>query len=92
MDEGILLCAAGRTLLLAPASFSFRIRSGGTGRVALTGLNVDGRLGGATGTAPAGLLGIASLSSRFCATLAGVALFLCPGLLRRLGPSGHGLP
>jgi len=92
MDEGILLCAAGRALLLAPASFSFRIRSGGAGRVALTGLNVDGRLGGATGTAPAGLLGIIGLSSRFGATLAGVAFLLCPSLLRRPGPSGQGLP
>ena len=92
MDEGILLCAAGRTLLLAPASFSFRIRSGGAGRVALTGLDFNGRLGGATGTARAGLLGIISLSSRFGTTLAGVALLLCPSLLRRPGPSGQGLP
>ena len=83
---------AGRTLLLALASFSFRTRSGGAGRVALTGLSFNSRLGGATGTAPASLLGIVSLSSRFCATLAGVALLLCPSLLRRPGPSGQGLP
>jgi len=79
-------------LLRAPASFSFYVRSGGDICVARTGLSFNSCLGGATGTAPAGLLGIASLSSRFCATLAGVALLLCPGLLRRLGPSGHGLP
>ena len=82
----------GRAFLRAPTSFSFCNRLGGAGRVTLTGLSFNSRLGGATGTAPAGLLGIASLSSRFCATLAGIALLLCPGLLRRLGPSGHGLP
>ena len=87
MDKGIFLCLTGRALPRAAASFSFRIRSGGTGRVALTGLNFNGRLGGATGTAPASLLGVVSLGSRFGATLASVALLLCPGLLRRPGPS-----
>ena len=82
----------GRALLRVPASFSFRDRSGGAVRIALTGLNSNGRLGDATGTALAGLLSVGRLSSRFCATLAGIALLLCPGLLRRLGPSGHGLP
>src|SRR6185503_12440763 len=65
-DEGLLRCLAGRTLLLALASFSFRTRSGGAGRVALTGLSFNSRLVGATGTAPASLPGIVSLSSRFC--------------------------
>jgi len=87
---------AGRALLRTPASFSFYVRSGGTVCVALTGLNFNGRLGGATGTALAGLLGIGRLSSRLGATLAGGALtgvtLLLPGSLRRLGPSGHGLP
>ena len=83
---------AGRALLRAPASFSFRIRSGGAGRIALTGLDFNGHLGGATGTARAGLLGIVSLSSRFGTTLASVALLLCPSLLRRPGPSSQGLP
>ena len=70
---------------------------GGAVRVALTGLNFDGRLGSATDTALAGLFaGIGRLSSRLGTTmasivLAGVAL-LCPSLLRRLGPSRHGLP
>ena len=82
----------GRALLRVPASFSFCDRSGGAVRIALTGRNSNGRLGDATGTALAGLLGVGRLSSRFCATLAGVALLLRPGLLRRLGPSGHGLP
>jgi len=96
VDEGILLCLAGRALLHAPASLSFLIRSGGASRVALTGLNFNGRLGSVTGPAPAGLLGVGRLSSRLGATLAGVALtsvtLLLPGLLRRLGPSGHCLP
>ena len=83
---------AGRAPLHIPASFSFRIRSGGAGRVALTGLNFSNCLGGTTGTAPAGLLGAVSLSGRFGTALAGVALLLCPSLLRRLGPSSHGLP
>ena len=82
----------GGALLRVPAGFSFCDRSGGAVRIALTGLSFNSRLGGATGTAPASPLGIVSLSSRFCITLAGVALLLCPGLLRRLGPSGHGLP
>ena len=82
---------AGRALLRVPASFSFCVRSGGADRVALTGLNFNGRLGGATGTALAGLLGIGGRSSHLGATLAGVTLLL-PGSLRRLGPSGHGLP
>ena len=76
----------------APASFSLRIRSGGAGRVALTGLNFNGRLGSATSTAVAGLLGVGSLSGRFGTALASVALLLCPGLLRRPGPSSQGLP
>ena len=92
MDEGILLCLTGRTLPRVPASFSFHIRSGGTGRVALTSLNFNGRLGGATSTASADLLGVVSPSGRFGTALAGVALFLCPRLLRRSGPSGQGLP
>ena len=87
---------AGRVLLRAPASFSFYVRSGGDICVALTGLNFNGHLGGAIGTALAGLLGVGDLSSRLGATLAGVALtgvtLLLPGSLRRLGPSGHGLP
>ena len=83
---------AGRALLRIPASFSFRIRSGGAGRVALTSLNFNGRLGGGAGTAPAGLLGVVGLNSRFGTTLAGVALLLCPSLLRRPGPSNQGLP
>jgi len=82
----------GRALLRVPASFPFCDRSGSAVRIALTDRNSNDRLGDATGTALAGLLGVGRLSSRFCATLAGVALFLCPGLLRRLGPSGHGLP
>src|SRR6185437_1526840 len=91
-DEGPLFCLAGRAFLRVPASFSFRARSGGACRVALTGLNFNGRLGGATGTAPAGLLGVVSLGSLFGAILASVALLLCPGLLRRPGPSSQGLP
>ena len=91
-DEGLLFYMVGRALLCAPASFSSRIRSGGAGRVALTGLNYDVRPGGAIRIAPAGLLGVVSLSSRFDATLASVALFLCPGLLRRPGTSSQGLP
>ena len=96
---------AGRALLRVPGSFSFCGRSGGALRVALTGLNFNGRLGGATGIALAGLLGVGHLSSRLGvgrlssrlgATLAGGALtgvtLLLPGSLRRLGPSGHGLP
>ena len=43
-------------------------------------------------TAPAGLLGVVSLSGRFSTALAGVALLLCSSLLGRLGPSSHGLP
>jgi len=65
----------------------------------LTGLNFDGRLGSATDTALSGLFaGIGHLSSRFGTTMAGAALtgvtllLLCPSLLRRLGPSRHGLP
>jgi len=81
----------GRALLRVPASFSFRIRSGGAGRVALTGLDFNSRLGGVTGPAPAGLLGVVSLSGRFGTALAGVAL-LCPSLLRCPGPSCQGLP
>ena len=70
---------------------------GGAVRVALTGLNFDGRLGSAKDTALAGLFtGIGRLSSRFGTTMASVALtsvaLPCPSLLRRLGPSGHGLP
>ena len=90
-DKGLLLCLAGTALLRAPANFSFRTRSGGAGRVTLTGLNFNGRLGGATGTAPASLLGIVSLSGRFGTALAGVAL-LCPSLLFCPGPSSQGLP
>ena len=82
---------AGRAPLRIPASFSFRIRSGGAGRVALTGLNFNGRLGGVTGPAPAGLLGIVSLSGRFGTALAGAAL-MCPSLLCCPGPSSQGLP
>ena len=81
-----------RALLRAPASFSSCIRSGGAGRVALTGLNFDVRLGGAIYTAPAGLLGVVSQSGRFGTALADVALLLYSGLLGRLGPSGHGRP
>jgi hypothetical protein len=81
----------GRALLRVPASFSFCDRSGGAVRIALTGRNSNGRLGDATGTALAGLLGVGRRSSRLGATLAGVTLLL-PGSLRRLGPSGHGLP
>ena len=92
-DEGLLRSWAGRALLRAPASFSFYVRSGGAVCVALTGLNINDRLGG---TALAGLLGVGRLRSRLGATVAGVALtsvaLLLPGLLRRLGPSGHGLP
>ena len=95
-DEGLLRCLAGRVLLRTPASFSFYVRSGGAVRVALTGLNINDRLGGATGTALAGLLSVGRSSSRLGATVAGVTLtsvtLLLPGLLRRLGPSGHGLP
>src|SRR6185503_20248009 len=91
-DKGLLLCLTGRALPRVPASFSFHIRSGGTGRVALTGLNFNGRLGCATSTALAGLLGIVSPSGRFCTALAGVALLLCPCLLRHSGPPGQGLP
>ena len=91
VDEGTLLCLAGRALLRAPASLSFHIRSGGASRVALTGLNFNSRLGGVTGPAPAGLLGVVSLSGRFGTALAGVAL-LCPSLLRCPGPSCQGLP
>ena len=82
----------GGALLRAPADISFRIRSGGAGRPALTGLNFNGRLDGATGTTPAGLLGVIGRSSRFGTTLASVALLLCPGLLRRPDPSSQGLP
>jgi hypothetical protein len=74
------------------ASFSFRLQPSGAGRIALTGLNSNGRLGGANGPAPAGLFGVGSLSSRHGTTLAGAVLLLCPSLLRRLGPSSHGLP
>ena len=91
-DEGLLLNTIGRALLRAPASFPSRIRSGGAGRVALTSLNFNVGSGGAVRAAPAGLLGIVGLSSRFGATLAGVAFLLCPSLLRRPGPSGQGLP
>ena len=94
-DEG-LLHTVGRALLRAPTGLSFSIRSGGAGRVALTGLNVDGHLGSTTDTTLAGLLGVGRLSSRLGATLAGVALTAVtlplPGSLRCLGPSGHGLP
>jgi len=87
---------AGRVLLRAPASFSSYVRPGGDICVALTGLNINDRLGGATSTALAGLLGVGRLSSRLGATVAGVTLtgvtLLLPGLLRRLGPSGHCLP
>ena len=86
-------CGAVCGVLRAPAGLSFRIRSGGAGHVALTGLNFNGRLGSATGTAPASLLGVVSLSGRFGTALAGVTLLLlCPSLLRRLGPWSHGLP
>jgi hypothetical protein len=85
-DEG-LLYTVGRALLHTPTGLSFRIQSGGAGRVALTGLNVDGRLGSAADTALAGLFaGIGRLSSRFGTMLAGVALtgvtllLLCPSL------------
>ena len=90
--KGLLGCLTSRALLRVPASFSFCDRSGGAVRVALTGLTFNSRLVGATGTAPASLLGIVSLSSRFGTTLAGIALLLCPSLLRRPGPSGQGLP
>src|SRR6185369_5277320 len=73
-DEGLLRCLTGRALLHVPASFSFCDRSGGAVRVALTGLNFNGHLVDATGTAPAGLLGVGRLSSRLGATLAGGAL------------------
>jgi hypothetical protein len=75
-----------------PASFSFHIRTGGTGRAALTGLNFNGRLGDTTGTASADLLGVVSPSSRFGTALTGVALLLCPSLLRRPGHPSQGLP
>jgi len=90
-DEGLLLYTVGRTLLRAPASFSFRIRTGGAGRVTQTGLNFSDGQGGAVHAALDGLLGVCSLSGRFGTALAGVALLLCPSLLRRLGPSSHGL-
>ena len=65
-------------------------------RIVVTGLNFNGRLGDATGTALAGLLGVGRMISRLGATLAGGALtgvtLLLPGSLRCLGPSGHGLP
>ena len=90
--EGVLLCLAGRALLRAPASFSFRIRSGGAGRVALTGLNFSDCQSGAVHATLAGFLSFGSLSGRFGTALAGVALLLCPSLLRHLGPSSHGPP
>ena len=82
----------GRALRRAPANFSSRIRSGGAGRVPLTGLNFNDGPGGATSTVPAGLLGVVSLSGCFGTALADVALLLYLGLLGRLGPSGHGRP
>ena len=91
MDEGILLCLAGSALLRAPASFSFHSRSSGASRVALTGLSFNSRLGGVTGPAPAGLLGVIGLSGRFGTALVVVAL-LCPSLLCCPGPSSQGLP
>jgi hypothetical protein len=95
-DEGLLRSLAGRALLRAPARVSFYVRSGGAVCVALTGLNINDCLGGATGIALAGLLGVGRLSNRLGATVADVVLtgiaLLLPGLLRRLGPSGHGLP
>jgi hypothetical protein len=89
----LLLRLVGRALLRAPASFSSCIRSGGAGRVALTGLNFDVRPGGAICVAPAGLLGVVSLSGCFGASSADIAiLFMRSGLLGRLGPPSHGLP
>src|SRR6185437_10029053 len=89
-DEGLLLCLVCGALLRAPTSFSSCIRSGSAGRVALTGLNFDVRPGGAIRTAPAGLLGVVSLSGCFGAASADIALlFLCSSLLGRLGPSSH---
>ena len=86
----------GRALLRAPASFSFCGRAGSAVRVALTGLNFNSRLGGATGTARACLLSVGHRSGRPGTMLAGVALTAVtlplPGSLRCLGPSGHGLP
>jgi len=72
---------AGRALLCVPASFSFRIRSGGAGRVALTGLNFNGRLGGWVSKGGAeGLL---------CAARdgVGIALKVEDGAQRPLGPA-----
>ena len=83
----------GGVLLRAPTSFSSCIRPGGASRVALTGLDFSDCQGGAVHTAPAGLLGVGSLSGCLGSALAGVTLLLlCPSLLRRLGPSSHGLP
>ena len=82
----------GGALLRTPTGFSSHIRPGGASRVALTGLNFNGRLGGATGTASADLLGVVSPSGRFSTTLTGVALLLCLSLLRRPGPPSQGLP
>ena len=95
-DEGLHLYTVGRALLRAPASLSSCGRMGGASRIALTGLNFSNYQGGAVHAALTGLLGIGSLSSRFGTALAGVALndvtlLLCPSLLRRLGPSSHGL-
>jgi len=83
---------AGRTLLRASASFSFCRRSGGAGGVALTGLNFNKCVDGATGATLASLLGVGNLSGRLGTALAGAVLLLCPSLLRRLGPSSHGFP
>ena len=83
----------GGALLHVPTGFSSCIRPGGASRVALTGLNFNDCPGGAVRAAPAGLLGVVSLSGYFGTASADVALLLLrPSLLSRLGPSSHGLP
>ena len=83
----------GGALLRAPTSFSSYIRPGDASRIALTGLNFNDCPGGAVRAAPAGLLGVVSLSGYFGIALASVALLpLCPSLLGCLSPSSHGLP
>ena len=82
----------GRALLRTPTSFSSCNRPDSAGRVALTGLNFNDGPGSATGTAPAGLLGVVSLSGCFGAALADIALLLRQGLLGRLGPLSHSRP
>jgi len=83
----------GGALLRTPTNFSSCIRSGGAGRVAMTGPNFDVRPGGAIRIYPAGLLDGISRSGRLSTALADAAsILLSSSLLGCLGPSSHCLP